>query len=127
GREPHVGTGAGARRPGNASEQALPGIRAAYEAGRLGAVKRERVGAELGGPEACLEPLGEPLRLRLERERALALADPRGAQRQRPLCRIDVTLHLGERDRSFRQMAVGMEYGVEGILPALIHESVVGG
>src|SRR5262249_11656877 len=118
---------AGALRSSDAGEQHLPGIRAAHPAGRLVAVERDGVGAEISGPEACLEPLGEPLRLRLERERAFALADARGAQGERPLRRIDVALHFGERDRSFREPAVGMEYVIEGILPALVREPFIRG
>src|SRR5262249_23169884 len=126
-REQQLGYAARALRPRDAAEQDLSGIGAAHQAGRLDPVERESVGAEIGGPEASLEAFGELVCLRLGVARARVFADPRGAPRQRLLRRIDVALHLGERDRSFRKTAVGMEHGVEGILPALVLETFGGG
>src|SRR3954447_23041305 len=39
---------------------------------------------------------------------------------QSPECRKDVTLHLDQRDRPFRNAAVGMEDGIEAVLPSLV-------
>ena len=39
---------------------------------------------------------------------------------------VDVALHLRERDRPLRQMTVGMENSVLGILPALVGEALLG-
>ena len=49
-----------------------------------------------------------------------------GATRRQELGAVDVALHLGQRDRAFGQMAVGMEDGVLGILPALVGQTLFG-
>src|SRR5262249_30308363 len=123
----HRGDLASMLRPCDAAEQDLPGIGAAHQARRLGAIERKRVGAEIVGPEACLELRGELDGLRLELTRVLAAPDLRSTARQRLFRRVDVALHLGKRDWSFRQAAIRVENGVEGILPALVDEPAYGG
>ena len=39
---------------------------------------------------------------------------------------MDVTLHFGKRDRTFRQTAVGVKDRVLRILPALVGEALLG-
>ena len=39
--------------------------------------------------------------------------------------RISIALHFAQRDRTLRQCAVRMEYGVEGIFPPLITKTVL--
>src|SRR5207302_8116019 len=105
-----------ARRRTDAGEENLSGIRAAHAARPLGAVEGERIGAEVGTPERGLERIGETRRRALERARRLLAPNaPRTARRQ-ALRRIDVALHLGERDRPFGQPPIGVEDRVERIL-----------
>src|SRR5262249_57078804 len=99
----------------------------AHAARLLVAVEGERVGLELRTPEAGVEPLGEILGRGLEPARPLALAEALGAARRQELAAVDIALHLGERDRPLREPAVGMEARVQGILPALVGEALLGG
>ena len=55
------------------------------------------------------------------------LAEPARAARGQTLRRIDVALHLAERDRALRDRAVGVEDRVVGILPALIDQTLLVG
>src|SRR5439155_23359479 len=71
-------------------------------------------------------PLVKSVGLSLELTRAVAPSQLRSAARQSFFRGVHVALHLGERDRSFRQAAIRVENGVEGILPALVHEPVRG-
>ena len=111
----------------DAGEQQLPGIGGAHAARRLVAVERQRIGAELLAPERLLETLGEQLRLGLELAHHVETAEPPGAARRQPLGGEHVALHLGERDMAFGELAVGVEDGVEGILPALVGEPQLAG
>ena len=110
----------------HAAEQQMAGIRGAHRAGLLLAVKRQRVGAELLAPECLLETLRQLPGLDLEPMRDLAPAEPLRATRRQPLGGEHIALHLGQRDIAFGQRAVGMEDRVEGILPALVAQPLVG-
>ena len=111
----------------HAAEQHLPGIRGAHLASPLLAVERKRIGAELLAPERLLETLGERLGLGLEPLRDVGHAEPQRASRGELFCGVDIALDLGQRDVAFRELAVGMEDRVEGILPALVGEPLFGG
>src|SRR5262249_42882268 len=112
--------------PGDAGEQDLAGIGAADAAGLLLAVERERVGAKLLAPEACVEALGQLMSFGSEAMRALGPRQTFGAICQHLLGAIDVALHLRKRDRALRQAAVGVENRILGIFPALVGETPLG-
>ena len=64
----------------DAGEQELPGIRGSHLARLLGAVERERIGAEFFAPKRFFEALGQPPRLGFELRR-LSSIPSRKAQR----------------------------------------------
>ena len=63
-----------------------------------------------------LEALRERPRLSLEQIRLLLLSEPPGRAGGKQLCRVDVALHLGKRDRALREppVAPGHE-GTQGV------------
>ena len=79
-----------------------------------------------GHQKRGVESLGQQIGLGLEPARVVHAPQPLGATRRQELGAVDVALHLGQRDRAFRQTAVGMEDGVLGILPALVGEPLLG-
>ncbi len=111
----------------DAGKQELPGVGGMHPALRLGAIERECVGAELLAPERRLKTLGKKLRLGLQLPHHVEAAQPPGAARCQPLGGEHIALHFGKRDMPLGQTAVGVEDGVEGILPALIGESELAG
>ena len=113
----------GAVGPRNAADQDLAGIRGRDPAGLFVAVEGERIGADVLAPERVLEPLRELRGAAFELARAFGKSQSVGAPRRELFCGVDVTLYLGERDRSFGEPPVGVEHGVEGILPALVAQS----
>ena len=116
----------GALGPNDAGEQQLSGIRAAHVARLLRAIERQRIGLELRAPERRLECFPKPHRLRFERGGLVEIAQSPRAFGGEVFGRVDVALDLGERNRSFRQPAVGVEDGVIRIFPALVGEALLG-
>src|SRR3954451_19977182 len=108
----------------HAAEQDLAGVGGPHLAGPLLAVECKRIGAELLAPERGLETLGQRLALGLELPGKIGFAEPERAARGEPLGGKDVTLHLGQREIAFRELAIGMEDRVVGILPALVGEAL---
>src|ERR1700749_3674828 len=94
----------------HAAEQQMARIRRTHRARPLFAVERQRVGAELLAPERPLETLPKLMGL-----------DPQ------PLGGEHVALPLRQRDIALGESPIGMKDRVEGILPALIAQSLLGG
>ena len=112
----------------DAREQELSGIRCTDAARLLGAVERQRIGAELGAPEGRFEALGEALGLGFEPVvRRPRRPMPARAARDRRFCGKDVTLDFGQRDVAFGQPAVGVEDRIVGILPSLVGQALFAG
>ena len=112
----------------DAGEQQLPGIGRPHPARLLGAVERQRVGAEFLAPERLLEACGKLLAPRSSSLPAFVRKPKRRAQRAASRLRgEDVALHFAQRDVAFGQLAVGMKDRVVGILPALVGEALLGG
>jgi hypothetical protein len=95
-------------------------IAGVHPAGRLVAVERQGVGADVLAPERALEAPAQFARLGLQRLGPLGHPeDARAFGGQAPR-QVDVALHLDQRDRPLGQAAVGVEHGIEGVLPALV-------
>ena len=110
----------------NAREERMAGVRGANAAGPLGAIERERIGADIRAPERLLELIARRCSASLPSFDASVRWPSRvGNRREGALGRVDVALHLAERDRPLRQRAVGMEDGVVGVLPALVGKAAV--
>ena len=43
-----------------------------------------------------------------------------------PPGRVDISLHLGQSDRTLGQSSIGVEYGVLAVLPALVDQALIG-
>src|SRR5437870_1405117 len=67
------------------------------------------------------------LRLGLELSHHVETAKTPGAARRQPFRGEHISLHLGKRDMTFGKSAVGVEDGVEGVLPALIGKPELAG
>ncbi len=111
----------------DAGEEKLAGIRGSHLARPLGAVERQRVGAELLAPERLLEALGQEQRGGFELGRLIDQSEAPGAARRQPLAGKDISLNLRQRDIAFGELPVGMKDRVEGILPALVGKPLLGG
>src|SRR5208337_2725676 len=96
------------------------GIAGPHAARLLTAVERKRVGAKVLEPEPVLEALLELCGLCEELLRAGGVTEPAGTMGGCDPSRIDIALHLDERDRAIGEFAIGVEDGVVGIFPALI-------
>ena len=68
--------------------------------------------------------MSEPVRLLVQLAPALVVAEISGAARGQSFRRIDVALHFSERDRPFRQPAIGMKDRIERVLPALVGQAL---
>src|SRR5258708_39951979 len=100
-------------------------MRGAHPARIFRTVERQRVSSDLRTPERAFEMPGEAARFGVELARGGVISHPPRAMRRHALGGVDIALHFGERDRAFRQPAVGMEHRVVGILPALIDEALL--
>ena len=101
-----------------------PAFERAHAAGPLVAVERQRVGRELVAPERLLEAARRSVgarRCAARRARARCPARVASAAACAPR-RVDVALHLAQRDRPLGQRAVGVEDRVVRVLPALLHQ-----
>ena len=116
----------GAVFPNHAAEQQLPRVRCAYSAWLFGAIERECIGAELVAPERFFKTLGESQRFGLELVRHVALPEPQCAACRQPLAGEYIALHFRQCDTAFGKLAVGMEDGINGILPALVGQPLFG-
>ena len=111
----------------DAGEEKLAGIGRSHLARPLGAVERQRVGAEFLAPERRLEALGKLQRRGFELRRPIDQSQAPGAARRQPLAGKDIPLNLRQRDIAFGELPIGMEDRVEGILPALVGKALLGG
>src|SRR5262249_34671059 len=96
-------------------------------AGLLVTIERQRVVVDLRTPERCVETLGQPSRLGIKRVCSDLVAEQSGAAGSQTLGGVHVALYFGEGDRRRRGGSVGVEDGIEGILPTLIDEAVLAG
>src|SRR5262249_48573042 len=71
-------------------------------------------------PEGLFKSIPEFLGIALKLVGAVNEAAGGGDLGRQALCGVDVALHLAERDRAFRVAAVGVEYGIAGVLPPLV-------
>jgi hypothetical protein len=112
----------GARVADDPRPEAVAGIGRDHPAGLALPVQRERVIALALHPEVALEPLAEPAPTFPPRRHSVApiedLGDVGGADERR----VQIRLHLDERDRRAGQSAVRVHHGVEAVLPALVGE-----
>ena len=82
--------------------------------------KRQRVGGELFAPERLFEPLAAAVGAgRCNRRRSSWPSRAHGHLGRGAPGGVDVALHFAQRDRCLGQRAVGVEHGIERILPAL--------
>src|SRR5262249_60039541 len=100
-------------------------VRARDRAGSLIAVERDRIGAELLAPECRFEALAQRLRLGGKPCRRIRSAERATDLGHLALGRIDIRLHLRERDRAGGEAAVGVRDRVLRVFPALVREPLV--
>ena len=72
-----------------------------------------------------LEAIRKAVGLLAKPTRSIGKPELLGALRCKGLGRIDIALHLGERDRPARQWPIGMKDGVMRILPALVDQPLL--
>ena len=104
----------------------MSGVRGPHAALFLRAVEGDRVGLDLRAPERRFEVFFQIFRRCLELRRQALAAETPGASGSEQLCRVDVALHLGERDRPLREASILMKDRVVRILPALVGEALLG-
>jgi hypothetical protein len=106
--EQHLDDAARPLRARDAREQAVAGVGGADRAPLLVAVERERERAQLLAPERVLEPRALLLGLGVERCGLIEAPERAGEHGRRAARRIDVTLHLAQRDRARRAQATAL-------------------
>src|SRR5947208_13821748 len=96
-------------------EEKLAGIRRSHLARPLGAIERQRVGAEFLAPERLLEALGQEQGCGFELRRLLDQSQAPGAARRQSLAGKDISLNFRQRDIALGELPVGMEDRIDGI------------
>src|SRR5438105_10071548 len=112
-------------RRGDAAPERVAGVRRRDLALPLRAVQGDRIAADLLAPERGLEPLPQLPRLLLQRLGERRVADDARERGTGELGVVDIALHFAQRDGRVGEPAVGMEYRVVRILPALLHQALV--
>lgn len=84
------------------------------------AIQRQGVGSQFVVPESMIEPALQFTRLCCELRTYLRLAEVLGQHGDRLFRRINVALHLAERNRRFGESAIFMKDGILRIFPALL-------
>src|SRR5215472_18566490 len=107
----------------DASEQTMPRVRCAYPAGPFLSVQCDDVRGQVVAPKSRLEILPQRLGLFGEFRRSVCAAKCRGQRRSGSMRGKDIGLNLAESDRAFGRGAIGVEYGIIRIFPALMEQA----
>src|SRR6202140_1268584 len=84
------------------------------------------IGAEIPAPELLFKLRAQGFRLYLKLAASVYVSEHAGQSGGCKLRGINVTLNFAQRDRRFRNFSRGIEYGIGGIFPALLHQSFTG-
>jgi hypothetical protein len=117
----------GTKRGCDAGKERVTRIGGDHAARSLGAVEGESIGAQVWAPERAVEQLVEISGFPFLGLRFPELAERPSHPRSVAARGIDIGLYLAQRDGTLRQVAIGVEDRIDGILPALVDEAVVFG